>query len=203
MGDPEKLHIVPHDHKICLKDRNKLNGHRSLVIWFTGFSGSGKSTLANILEQHLHQNGIRTFILDGDNVRKGLNKDLDFSETGRHENIRRVGEVAKLMIEGGMVVIGAFVSPFRREREQLRQLLGEKNFIEVFVDTPLEICENRDTKGLYKKARKGEITNFTGISSPFEAPENPDIHIYTCEETPEESLEKILAVIWPKLKDTN
>lgn len=200
MGDPEKLHIIPHDHKVCIKDRNQLNGHHSLVIWFTGFSGSGKSTLANMLEQHLHKNNIRTFILDGDNVRKGLNKDLDFSENGRNENIRRVGEVAKLMVHGGMVVIGAFVSPFRKERQQLKQLLGEDTFVEVFVDTPLEVCEKRDSKGLYKKAREGKITNFTGISSPFEAPENPDIHIYTDEETPEESLERILKIIVPKLE---
>lgn len=199
MNNPEKLHIIPHDHKTCVDDRNQLNGHRSLVIWFTGLSGSGKSTLANMLEQDLHGKGIRTFILDGDNVRKGLNKDLDFTDAGRNENIRRIGEVAKLMTDAGLVIIAAFVSPFREERRNLRELLGNDVFVEVFVDTPLDVCERRDTKGLYSKARKGEIKHFTGISSPFEAPENPDIHIRTSEETPEESLDKIVAVTWPRL----
>lgn len=200
MKDQDKLHIIPHEHKICLKDRNRLNGHRSLVVWFTGLSGSGKSTLANILEQHLHDRGIRTFILDGDNVRKGLNKDLDFSDAGRKENIRRIGEVAKLMVNAGVTVIAAFVSPFREDRKTLRELIGDAHFIEVFVDTPLEVCEKRDSKGLYRKARRGEIKDFTGISSPFEAPEYPDIHIFTRQETPGESLEKIIAVVEPKLE---
>jgi adenylylsulfate kinase len=199
MENNNELHIIPHNHKTCVDDRNQLNGHRSLVIWFTGLSGSGKSTLANMLEQHLHDKGIRTFILDGDNVRKGLNKDLDFSDEGRKENIRRIGEVAKLMTEAGLVVIAAFVSPFEEERQKLRDLLGNDVFVEVFVDTPLEVCESRDTKGLYKKARKGEIAHFTGISSPFEAPPNPDIHILTSEETPEKSLQKIVDIMWPKL----
>jgi len=199
MDNNNELHIIPHNHKTCVDDRNQLNGHRSLVIWFTGLSGSGKSTLANMLEQHLHDKGIRTFILDGDNVRKGLNKDLDFSDEGRKENIRRIGEVAKLMTEAGLVVIAAFVSPFEEERQKLRSLLGDDVFVEVFVDTPLEVCESRDTKGLYKKARKGEIAHFTGISSPFEPPLHPDVHILTTEETPEKSLERILDTMWPKL----
>lgn len=200
MSDREKLHIIPHDHKICPQDRNRLNGHNSLVVWFTGLSGSGKSTLANMLEQHLYEKSIRTFILDGDNVRKGLNKDLDFSAAGRRENIRRIGEVAKLMTDAGVVVIAAFVSPFEKERKALRELLGDGNFIEVFVDTPLEVCERRDTKGLYRKARRGEISHFTGISSPFEPPANADIHIHTAGEGPMESLHKIIETVWPKLK---
>lgn len=199
MENKGELHIIPHDHKTCVDDRNQLNGHRSLVIWFTGLSGSGKSTLANMLEQRLHERGIRTFILDGDNVRKGLNKDLDFSDEGRKENIRRIGEVAKLMVDAGLVVIAAFVSPFEEERQKLRTLLGADVFVEVFVDTPLEVCESRDTKGLYKKARRGEIPHFTGISSPFEIPPHPDIHIRTSDETPEKSLEKILSAVSPRL----
>ncbi len=158
-------------------DRERLNGHTGKVIWFTGLSGSGKSTLANALEKELHAEGKHTYILDGDNVRQGLNKDLGFTDVDRVENIRRVAEVAKLMMDAGLIVITAFISPFRAEREMARQMIGQKSFIEVFVDTPLEVCEQRDPKGLYKKARNGQLPNMTGINSPYEAPENPSMTV--------------------------
>ena len=156
------------------EDRERLNGHKGKVVWFTGLSGSGKSTLANALEAELHQRGMRTYILDGDNVRHGLNKDLGFTEADRVENIRRVAEVARLMLDAGLIVMTAFISPFRQERELARELVGAENFIEVHVDTPLEVCEQRDVKGLYRKARSGSIPNMTGITSPYEVPEQPD-----------------------------
>jgi bifunctional enzyme CysN/CysC len=162
---------------ITRADRERLNGHKGKVIWFTGLSGSGKSTIANALEQELHAQGKRTYILDGDNIRQGLNKDLGFTDADRVENIRRVVEVAKLMIDAGLIVMTAFISPFRAEREMARELIGSKNFIEVFVDTPLEVCEQRDTKGLYKKARSGQLPNMTGINSPYDLPTAPDLVI--------------------------
>jgi len=155
---------------ITREDRERLNGHKGKVIWFTGLSGSGKSTIANALEKELHAQGKRTYILDGDNVRQGLNKDLGFTDADRVENIRRVAEVAKLMMDAGLIVMTAFISPFRAERQMARELIGEDNFIEVFVDTPLEVCEQRDPKGLYKKARSGQLPNMTGINSPYEPP---------------------------------
>jgi bifunctional enzyme CysN/CysC len=160
------------------EDRERLNGHKGKVIWFTGLSGSGKSTIANALEKELHAQGKHTYILDGDNVRQGLNKDLGFTDADRVENIRRVADVAKLMMDAGLIVMTAFISPFRAEREMARQLIGEENFIEVFVDTPLAICEQRDPKGLYKKARSGLIPNMTGIDSIYEAPVHPALKIY-------------------------
>lgn len=162
---------------ITRRDRERLNGHKCKVIWFTGLSGSGKSTIANILEKELHAQGKHTYLLDGDNVRQGLNKDLRFTHADRVENIRRVAEVAKLMMDAGLIVITAFISPFRAERELARNLIGEENFIEVFVDTPLAVCEQRDPKGLYKKARSGQLLNMTGISSPYEPPTQPDLVI--------------------------
>ena len=159
--------------------RQSLNGHKSKVIWFTGLSGSGKSTIANALEKKLHSLGIRTYILDGDNIRQGLNKDLGFTDADRIENIRRISEVAKLMVDSGLVVITAFISPFRAEREMARSIFEKDEFIEIYVDTSLEVAETRDPKGLYKKARRGEIPNFTGIDSPYEVPLNPDIQIST------------------------
>jgi bifunctional enzyme CysN/CysC len=155
-------------------DRERLNGHKGKVVWFTGLSGSGKSTLANALEIQLHAQGLRTYILDGDNIRHGLNKDLGFTDADRVENIRRIAEVAKLMIDAGMIVMTAFISPFRQERAMARELIGPENFIEVYVDTSLEVCEQRDVKGLYKKARAGSIPNMTGVNSPYEAPDRPD-----------------------------
>lgn len=162
---------------ITREDRERLNGHKGKVIWFTGLSGSGKSTIANALEKELHARGKRTYILDGDNIRQGLNRDLGFTNADRVENIRRVAEVARLMMDAGLIVITAFISPFRAEREMARKLIGEENFIEVFVDTPLEVCEQRDPKGLYRKARSGQLPNMTGIGSPYESPERPNFII--------------------------
>lgn len=177
--EKEKLHIIPHDHKITRDDRERLLGQKARVLWFVGLSGSGKSTLASRVEQELHQMGKLTYILDGDNVRAGLNKDLDFSETSRVENIRRIGEVSKLMLDAGVMVLTAFISPFRADRQAVRDLVGADRFVEIHVDCPVEECEKRDVKGLYKKARAGEISNFTGITSPFEIPENPDVRVQT------------------------
>jgi adenylyl-sulfate kinase len=195
----EKLHIIAHDYKIGKDEREAKNGHHAACLWFTGLSGSGKSTLANLVELELHAMGYSTYILDGDNIRKGLNRDLNFSEEGRIENIRRIGEVAKLMGDAGLVVLAAFVSPFIKDRQMLRDLIGE-SFIEIFVDAPIEVCEQRDVKGLYQKARKGEITNFTGISSPFEIPLHPDIHIRTDKQDINESVKLIVNTVLPKLK---
>jgi len=174
-----------------------LSGHRGRVIWFTGLSGSGKSTIANALEIALHAQGKRTYILDGDNVRQGLSKDLGFTDADRVENIRRVAEVAKLMMDAGLIVMTAFISPFRAEREMARQLIGEHNFVEVFVDTPLGLCEIRDPKGLYKKARSGKLFQMTGIDSPYEAPSNPNVILSTADHTVEALVTKLLADIGP------
>lgn len=160
-------------------DRQVLNKHKSFVIWFTGFSGAGKSTLAVNLERKLFEKGIRTYILDGDNIRKGLNKDLGYSDYDRTENIRRIGEVAKLFVDGGIVTLVAFISPFISDRNIARKLVEKNEFIEIFVNCPLEVCESRDTKGLYKKARSGELKEFTGIDSPYEKPESPELIINT------------------------
>ena len=159
--------------------RMKLKQQRPMVLWFTGLSGSGKSTLAIHLNAMLHAQGRFSYLLDGDNVRMGLNADLDFSDAGRKENIRRIAEVAKLFVDAGEIVLTAFVSPFAEDRQQAKEIIGEEHFLEIYVSTALEECEARDTKGLYKKARSGEIANFTGISSPYEAPQNPDIEIKT------------------------
>ena len=160
-------------------DREKLAGHAGKVIWFTGLSGAGKSTIANALEVELHRQGKRTYILDGDNIRQGINRDIGFSDAGRVENIRRVAEVAKLMVDAGLIVITTFISPYRADRAIARSLFAPGEFFEVFVDTPVELCEQRDPKGLYKKARRGEIKNFTGIDSVFEAPEEPEFRLTT------------------------
>lgn len=194
------LHIIPQKHSITKKDRNKLLRSKSLVIWFTGLSGSGKSTLANNLEKKLYENGFLTYILDGDNVRFGLNKDLGFDEAGRNENIRRIGEVAKLMVDAGIIVLTAFISPFKKDRDAVRSLLNENEFIEVFVKCPLNVCEERDAKGLYSKARRGEIKDFTGIDSPYEEPENPEFIIDTAANTKEDSVNKLFNFIDTKLK---
>ncbi|MBN3187877.1 adenylyl-sulfate kinase [Pectobacterium brasiliense] len=175
--EPTDDNVVWHAHDVTRESREKLHGHQGVVIWFTGLSGSGKSTLAGALEQALHQRGVSTYLLDGDNVRHGLCRDLGFTDDDRRENIRRVGEVAKLMVDAGLVVLTAFISPHRAERKMVQDLLGEEQFIEVFVDTPLATCEARDPKGLYKKARAGELRNFTGIDSAYEAPEAPDSHL--------------------------
>ena len=164
-------------------DRNKLNGHKGKVLWLTGLSGSGKSTIANFLEEILHKKGIKTYILDGDNVRQDLCIDLDFTESVRIENIRRVTEVAKLMVDAGIVVITAFISPFRNERQFARNSFQDDEFIEIYISTPLEIAEKRDKKGLYKRARRGELLNFTGIDSPYEVPVKAEYTIDTSNQT--------------------
>lgn len=169
--------VVWHDHPVTREAREQQHGHQGAVLWFTGLSGSGKSTVAGALEQALHPLGVSTYLLDGDNVRHGLCRDLGFSDADRKENIRRVGEVAKLMVDAGLVVLTAFISPHRAERQMVRDMLPEGRFIEVFIDTPLAVCEARDPKGLYKKARAGELRNFTGIDSVYEAPEQPEIRL--------------------------
>lgn len=196
----EKLYIVPHNYKVNKDERNKAFNHKSLVVWFTGLSGSGKSTLANAVENQLFQGGKHTYILDGDNVRAGLNADLDFTEDGRIENIRRIGEVANLFVDAGVIVLSAFVSPFQKDRQKVKEIVGDENFIEVFVNCPLEVCEQRDVKGLYKKARAGIIKNFTGISSPFEEPENPNVEVRTHIDTLEECTSQILKEINNRLQ---
>lgn len=195
-----KKDIIPHSHEISQKDRIIKNGHLPLVLWFSGLSGSGKSTLASALESHLHKQGIRTYILDGDNIRTGLNKDLDFSNESRKENIRRISEVAKLFVDAGVVVLTAFISPFEEDRNQAREIIGAKRFIEIHVDCPLEVCEERDVKGLYKKARAGQIKHFTGIDSPFEEPSNPDIIVDTANSSIELCLTQLVEYFEPKLK---
>ncbi|MUK90392.1 adenylyl-sulfate kinase [Ornithinibacillus sp. L9] len=185
-------HIVWHPTAITKKDRHKLNNHKSCVLWFTGYSGSGKSTIANELDCQLYELGIQSYVLDGDNIRHGLNKELGFSPEDRVENIRRVGEVAKLFVDSGQIVTTAFISPFQKDRDQVRQLFAGNEFIEVFVDCPFEICEQRDPKGLYQKARKGEIRDFTGIDSPYEAPINPELTINTAKHTVHEAAQLII-----------
>lgn len=184
--------LIWHPTVVSKLDRHRLNNHKSCVIWFTGFSGSGKSTIANELDAQLYLLGIRSYLLDGDNVRHGLNKDLGFSSEDRHENIRRIGEVAKLFVLSGQIVMTAFISPFKQDREQIRNLFEEGEFIEVFINCPFEICEHRDPKGLYKKARNGEIQDFTGIDSPYEPPNNPELIINTDQFTVKEAVGVIL-----------
>jgi len=169
--------ITWQNHKITKEDRSNLTNQKPCVLWFTGLSGSGKSTIANRVEELLYQNKNYTYLLDGDNIRHGLNKDLGFDEKDRAENIRRIAEVVKLFVDSGLIVITAFISPFKKDREFVRNLLEKGEFIEIFIDTPLEVCEKRDVKGLYKKARNGEIKNFTGIDSAYEKPINPEIWI--------------------------
>ena len=164
-----------HDHQVARTDREKLNGHRGVVLWFTGLSASGKSTVANAVDQMLHGLGVHTYLLDGDNVRHGLNKNLGFSAEDRTENIRRIGEVAKLMADAGLITMTAFISPYRADRESARSIMPGGEFIEIFCDASLETCEARDPKGLYKKARAGEIKGFTGIDDPYEAPNTPEL----------------------------
>ncbi|MBR9756922.1 MAG: adenylyl-sulfate kinase [Algicola sp.] len=192
--------IIPHDYQISVDDRRKSNQHNSFLLWFTGLSGSGKSTIANVVEQKLHQQGIKTFTLDGDNIRKGINKDLTFAPEDRTENIRRIAEVAHLMVDAGLVTLAAFVSPYKKDRENIRSIVKDANFVEIYVNTSVEECERRDVKGLYKKARAGEIKNMTGISAPYEAPEQPDVEIKTEEESVAAAAQRIIEYITPKLQ---
>lgn len=191
--------IVKHDYAVDQNSRSKLKKHKSLLLWFTGLSGSGKSTIANCVEQALHEKGVHTYTLDGDNVRKGLNSNLSFSPEDRTENIRRIAETAKLMMDAGLVVLAAFVSPYKKDRDNIRAIVGSENMVEIYINTSVEECERRDVKGLYKKARAGEIKNMTGISSPYEAPENPEIEIHTEKVNVEKATEHIINNIYPKL----
>lgn len=184
--------IVWHEHAIDKAARAEQKGHKAFLLWFTGLSGSGKSTVAGALEQELYRQGVHTYLLDGDNVRHGLCKGLGFSQEDRKENLRRVGEASKLMVDAGLVVLAAFVSPYRADRDAIRGLFPEGEFIEVFIDTPLAECENRDPKGLYKKARAGEIKNFTGIDDPYESPEQPELHIHNVNIPVNEAVTQIL-----------
>ncbi len=185
--------------KVSKHDREQLLNQTAQLIWFTGLSGSGKSTLAVALEKKLFDNGFKTYLLDGDNVRQGLNKDLSFDDAGRVENIRRIGEVANLMLEAGTVVLSAFISPFESDRTLVREVVGADAFMEVFVDCPLEVCEQRDVKGLYQKARDGAIKNFTGIDSPYEKPSHPDLIIKTNESSLQDSLDLLLKKVLPRI----
>ena len=190
--------VIYHQASVTRGRRNQSNNHQSVVLWFTGLSGSGKSTLAHVLEEKLFNKGCKTFVLDGDNVRHGLNSNLDFSDNDRKENIRRIGEVAKLMLESGLIVMTAFISPFREDRAAVRNLISNNDFIEIYCKASLKTCEERDVKGLYKRARAGEIKNYTGIDSPYEAPENPELIIDTDKETLDESVSKIYSFLEKK-----
>lgn len=191
--------IVPHSFSISKEQRTTQKGHGAFLIWFTGLSGSGKSTIANAVEEALYKKNIHTYTLDGDTVRKGVNNDLSFSPQDRTENIRRIAEVSNLMVEAGLVVLAAFVSPYIKDRAHIKNIVGNTNVVEVFVHTPVEECERRDVKGLYAKARAGEITNFTGINAPYEAPVSPDVLIHTMETSVGEAVSKILQYIEHKL----
>ena len=194
------LNTVKHDFKTTKLQREKAYGHKAYLLWFTGLSGSGKSTLANLVEIALHKKGISTYILDGDNIRQGINKDLSFAPEDRTENIRRIAEISNLMLDAGVLTLAAFVSPYIKDRMAVKDIVKADNFIEIFVNTSLAECERRDIKGLYKKARAGEIKNMTGISAPYQAPVNPDLEIITDEQLIEESVETILEFINKKLK---
>jgi adenylylsulfate kinase len=183
---------IYHNATVTRERRNQLNKHKSVVIWFTGLSGSGKSTLAHSVEEELHNLDCRTFVLDGDNVRHGLSSNLTFSDNDRKENIRRIGEAANLMMEAGVIAMTAFISPFKKDRNLVRQLLPQGDFIEIFCKASLETCESRDVKGLYKRARAGEIKDYTGIDSPYEAPYNPELVIDTESESVGESVAKVI-----------
>jgi adenylylsulfate kinase len=191
----KEQNLYPHQFKIDQKARIASNGHPAFLIWFTGLSGSGKSTLAEQMESLLHQKGYHTYLLDGDNVRKGLNGDLGFSEDDRIENIRRIGEVANLMVDAGLIVLASFISPFNSDRNKIKEMLGASSYFEAYVECSLEECERRDVKGLYKLARAGKIANFTGISSPYETPENPDIIL----NTESNKSEVLVAKLWEKI----
>ena len=195
MTQQKATNVVWHPGAVTREDRERLNGHRGCTVWLTGLSGSGKSTIAVELENRLWERGARSYILDGDNIRHGLNKNLGFSPEDRTENIRRIGEVAKLFTDAGMIALTAFISPYRADRDQVRALMREGDFVEVYVDCPLDVCEQRDVKGLYQKARAGQIKEFTGISAPYEAPLEPELTIRTHEQDVAESVRQILAYL--------
>lgn len=194
-------HIYPvFDRMLSRTDKEELIGQRAVMVWFTGLSGSGKSTLAIALERELHRRGLFCRMLDGDNIRSGINNNLGFSEEDRVENIRRIAEVARLFIDTGVITIAAFISPTNRLRQMAADIIGREDFLEIFVSTPLQTCEKRDVKGLYAKARRGEITNFTGISAPFEAPEHPALTLDTSHLSVEEAVDRLLALVLPKVE---
>ncbi len=192
--------IIPHNFNLSQKERSSLKKHKPLLLWFTGLSGSGKSTIANLVEVELYKKGIHTYLLDGDNVRKGLNNNLSFSPEDRTENIRRIAEVSSLMVDAGLVVLAAFVSPYKKDREMIKNTVKDSRFVEIFVNTSVEECERRDTKGLYAKARQGLIKDFTGINAPYEVPENPDVLIETEKKPVEEAVSKVMECIEKILK---
>jgi adenylylsulfate kinase len=192
--------LYPIKTKVSAAQRHQLLKQKPRLIWFTGLSGSGKSTLAVQLEAELYTLGFKTYLLDGDNIRSGLNRDLTFTDEGRVENIRRIGEVSKLMLDAGVIVLSAFISPFEADRQQVKAIVGAENYLEVFVSTPIEVCEQRDVKGLYKKARAGEVKNFTGIDSPYEEPKHADITIETHTMSVEESVGKLIRIVLPAIK---
>jgi len=198
MSEPKSKNIVWHEQTVSKEGRAKLKNQKAAILWFTGLSGSGKSTVANALELKLHELGAHTYLLDGDNIRHGLNKNLGFSPEDRVENIRRIGEVSKLFVDAGVIVLTAFISPYKEDRDTIRAIVEEGEFIEVFVDTPLEVCEQRDPKGLYKKARAGDIPNFTGISAPYESPDSPEITLKTAETSIEKMVEDVIAELKAK-----
>jgi adenylylsulfate kinase len=193
MAEQKATNIVWHQGAVTRADREQMNGHRGCTVWLTGLSGSGKSTIAVALEKALWSRGVRAFILDGDNIRHGLNKNLGFSPADRTENIRRIGEVAKLFTDAGMVAVTAFISPYRADRDQVRAIMQPGDFVEVLVDCPLEVCEQRDVKGLYQKARAGQIPEFTGISAPYEPPPHPELTLHTHRQSVDDSVGHIVA----------
>jgi adenylylsulfate kinase len=192
MSAPKADNLTWHVGEVDKAARTAAHGHKGAVLWFTGLSGSGKSTIGHRVERMLIERGAFAYVLDGDNVRHGLNSDLGFAPEDRVENIRRIGEVARLFADAGALVVSAFISPYRRDRDRIRSLMPEGEFVEVFVDTPLEICEARDPKGLYKKARAGEIRNFTGLDAPYEAPEHPEVHLETADLSVDEAAEQVI-----------
>lgn len=197
MSDPPKAanNIVWHHATVTRSRRAEMSGHRSVILWFTGLSGAGKSTLAHLVEERLHKLGCRTFVLDGDNVRHGLCADLGFSAADRAENIRRIGEMSKLFIEAGVITLTAFISPFRSDRERVRALVETGDFLEIYCRCPIEVCEQRDVKGLYRRARAGEVQEFTGISAPYEEPEQPELVVETGRSSLEDCTEQVLAFL--------
>lgn len=195
MSEQEATNVTWHEHNVTREERQKLNGHKGAVLWFTGLSGCGKSTVSNAVDRLLHNRGIHTFVLDGDNIRMGLNKNLGFNPEDRKENIRRIGEVAKLFCDSGTIVLTSFISPYIEDREQVRHIIGDGHFNEVYVDASLETCEARDPKGLYKKARAGEIKDFTGVNAPYEAPENCELHLDSDSKNVEELANEVVAFL--------
>lgn len=190
--------IVWHRAQVMKHDRHRLNGHKSAILWFTGFSGAGKSSLSVAVEKELHKRGIRTYVLDGDNIRHGLNRNLGFTPEDRTENIRRIGEVSKLFVDAGVLTLTAFISPYRMDRDMVREMVEDGEFVEIYVKCALAECERRDPKGLYKKARNGEIKGFTGIDAPYEPPQNPELIVETDQESLRESVERVLSYLQEK-----